>query len=979
MAPDDDKTGTHVTLTNGTMVLHYRVIEKIGAGGMGEVYLAEDTELDRKVALKFLPPDLCRDPDCRARFKREAQAAAKLSHPNIVTIHEVAEYGNRPFIVMEYLQGKSLQEMIRSGHMPMGKAIDLAVQIGEGLDAAHRAGVIHRDVKPANIVVGDDGRARMLDFGLATIKGTERLTQTGSTVGTLGYMSPEQTRGEATDQRSDIFSFGVILYEMITGCLPFRGEHEAAILYAIAYEEPEPLARYKSGIPEGLQRIISKALAKDKGERYQHVDDLLSDLRRVIPRLVVFPEMQKQRLRLVVPSVAVVIVALLVLILKPWRFEFSPTQETEAAANWLAVMYFDNVADPNDSKRMGEIATNLLITGLSQSEYIKVVSSQRLYDLLKQMGKEGVKAIDRATASQVARKANARWMLTGSILQSEPRLVLTSQLVDVAGGGVIASQRVTGNPGEDIFAVIDRLTEDVKKCDALPAAFKAESPVRTGDVTTRSPEAYTYYLEGLEYFNKYYFDDGCRAMQKAIEYDSTFADAYGMLALMSFFGTWRKDEAIDQAMKYIDRTSDQSRRRIIYQYYFIKGDLDRAIAATREYLQYYPDDKRAWLMLAMIYRQGDTENYDSTIAFCNRALALDPNFRMAYNAMAYAYEWSDRHAEAVTAINRYIELAPNEANPYDSRGDLYGMSGQLDSALASYEKAIAIKPNFGESLKKKGFMEMFFGQYEQAENSFRTYFSGLDKPIRGYWRASLTYIPRYRGKFREALQVADECIAANKVDGMEYTNWVMYSLKSDAYDWLGRRDSALLMQQIASKLAAVEEDIQNKEDRQYWLTVLTYKAGDTSASRVMLDQLAQDAQSKRPHAVGTYWHAKGSIALFTTDYSKAVEYLARADSVFNTISGNYELAEAYLESRNHQQAIKMLEQELRIFDQYRAINGPEFVRGYYLLGRAYDEIGEKDKARAALETFLTIWKDADPGIKEVDDAKARLTRLKGKS
>jgi serine/threonine protein kinase/Tol biopolymer transport system component len=275
-----DSTKSFTAITAATSFGHYRIIEKIGAGGMGEVYLAEDTKLNRRVALKFLPSDCASDEALKARFQREAQAAAKLNHPNIITVFEVDEYEGRPFFAMEYIKGKTLDRYVKDKKLPRQEIIDLAVQISKALGEAHRSGVVHRDIKPSNILVDDKGRLKILDFGLAAIKGEKKLTATGSTLGTLHYMSPEQTRGETLDERSDIFSFGAVLYEMITGQIPFRGEHEPGIMYAIAYEEPEPLVRYKSQVSEELQRIVSKMLVKDKMRRYQKSEDLLADLER---------------------------------------------------------------------------------------------------------------------------------------------------------------------------------------------------------------------------------------------------------------------------------------------------------------------------------------------------------------------------------------------------------------------------------------------------------------------------------------------------------------------------------------------------------------------------------------------------------------------------------------------------------------------------------------------------------------------------
>ena len=276
--PEGEPTRLVVQLTKGTSVGHYRIVEKIGAGGMGEVYLAEDTELNRKVALKFLSPHLCQDADCRTRFKREAQAAAKLNHPNIVTIYEVSEFNGRPFFAMEHVAGESLRELIKAKELPIERVIDLAVQLCDGLNRAHEFGIIHRDIKPANILVTTDGHPKIADFGLASIQGLEHLTKSGSTLGTVAYMSPEQARGGEVDARTDLWSLGVVIYEMVTGTLPFRSEHEQTLIYSILHDEPRPLEITKFAILLDLQPIINRLLKKDSQSRYSSASDILKDL-----------------------------------------------------------------------------------------------------------------------------------------------------------------------------------------------------------------------------------------------------------------------------------------------------------------------------------------------------------------------------------------------------------------------------------------------------------------------------------------------------------------------------------------------------------------------------------------------------------------------------------------------------------------------------------------------------------------------------
>ena len=284
MVADNDRmpeeTRSFRVLTPGTMVSHYKIIEKVGEGGMGVVYKAEDARLKRTVALKFLPPRFLCNADARMRFEHEAQSASALNHSNITTIYEIDESEGRCFIAMEYIAGRTVRQAVAEGADSLDEVLDLAIQIAKGLDAAHRKDVVHRDIKSDNIMVTDEGVVKITDFGLAKLKGVTKLTKEGTTVGTLQYMSPEQVRGKGVDRRSDIFSFGVVLYEMITGRLPFRGEDEAALINSILNATPEPLARYKADVPEGLQRIVDKALAKDKEERYQHADEIVADLKR---------------------------------------------------------------------------------------------------------------------------------------------------------------------------------------------------------------------------------------------------------------------------------------------------------------------------------------------------------------------------------------------------------------------------------------------------------------------------------------------------------------------------------------------------------------------------------------------------------------------------------------------------------------------------------------------------------------------------
>ena len=443
-------------------ISHYKILEKLGEGGMGIVYKAHDSELDRVVAMKFLPQYLTSDAAEKERFHHEARAASSLNHPNISTIYEIKEFENQTYLAMEYVEGKTLKKLIEEDTLPIKKALDIAIQVCDGLGAAHEKGVVHRDIKSDNIMVTPKGQVKIMDFGLAKVKGSTKLTKAGSTLGTAAYMSPEQAQGEEVDQRSDIFSFGVVLYELLTSKLPFRGEHHAALMYSLINEDPVPIARFNEKVTPEIERIVSKALAKDKEDRYQHVDEMLADIRRERKHLeyaragyattatmsqAAMPVVEKKKnvLGYILPAGVIVVAVILLLIFNPFNFQIS-TQKGVAASekNSLAVMYFENFPDPDDKDHTGEMLTNLLTTSLFQTKGLEVISRERLYDLQKELGQAETRTISPSMASKVANRAGVSMMLLGSILQKQPSLAITYRLIEVQSGKILSTQRLSG-------------------------------------------------------------------------------------------------------------------------------------------------------------------------------------------------------------------------------------------------------------------------------------------------------------------------------------------------------------------------------------------------------------------------------------------------------------------------------------------------------------------------------------------------------
>jgi len=979
---NSDETRSFVALTSGTSVLHYKILEKIGSGGMGEVYLALDTKLNRKVALKFLPPHLCQDEDCRKRFTREAQAAAGLDHPNVAAIHEVGDFQGRPFYAMQIVEGQSLKDVIAGKDLSIDRILEIGIQVCEGLQAAHDKGIIHRDVKPSNILIDGHGRVRIVDFGLAAVRGSDNLTKTGSTLGTIGYMSPEQVQGKEVDLRSDLFSLGVVFYELITKQNPFRRDSEAATLKAVSDDTVEPLSRYKREVPDLLESIASKLLEKNPEHRYQSAAGIVSDLKRIKQDSgssisVDSVDRKKVKLLRIVLPVLLVLLTIILLTLQPWRFEISPGQEAVASDNRLAIMYFENLGDPDDSLRIGEIVTNLLITDLTESKYTNVVSSQRLYDILRQLGHEGERRIGRDVATQVAETAKARWMLLGTILSTEPELVIASQIVEVANGDAISSQRIEGHPDERIFSVVDRLTSAVRDDLSLPAEAEQEEDPLISEMTTESPEAYRLYLEGKELFFKHHWSEAKTVLLKAINIDSTFALAHFYLGIVDY---WRNDPQsrvhISNAMKYSDNVSHRLKLFINSYHARIHRDLPRSIELLKEIIEKYPDEKDAYISLGLLLKF-EMNQVEETIPYFEKAVELDPFHREAYNQLAYAYNDLGRFDRAMWAVNKYIEIAPDEANGYDSRGEILAMNGQLDEAIASFEQAIEIAPGFSRS--RLAALYLYRGDSAKADSLWRAMATDSNDRIRASGRLAFTGLPRFRGKFQEALSMLETGIATDRMElGTSPKIAEKLVIRILINDLLGDRE--MIVDDLKQAIAICEEhearDLFIGFYRAYLVAEFRRNGEHVAADSLMAEITSTIMETGFADSM-FFWLASGLTSFGMEQYdSAAVIWEKVASPAPYHFPGLMYLGVSYLRSGRLGDAVTTLEKANRNYDDTRYGTPDMGVLCYYYLGRAYEESGWANKAIDQYERFLEIWKDADQGIREVNDTKNRLANLK---
>jgi len=961
----------------GSTFLHYRIVAELGAGGMGEVYLAEDTSLDRTVALKFLPPLLAADATFRARFTREAKSVASLHHPNIVHVYAVDEISDRPFIAMEHVDGPALRNVLASRRIPIEEALGHAEALAGALAEAHAAGVVHRDVKPSNIVLDAAGRPKLLDFGLATLPRADAITKTGTTLGTVGYMAPEQARGEAVDARSDLFSLGVVLFEMITGTQPFRGETEAATIDQVMRRTPDPLARFHAEVSDDVQRIVSKLLEKDPSVRYQTATDLVADLKRLrreressgatsTPAAPI-----TQRRRWLIPAIvggAALVAAVLV---KPWERGPSLVTQADASQSRIVILDFDNLgsADAN----LGAIVSSLLVADLSESRFLQVVSRQRLFEIAHSLGHDTPAAIDAALADKIARRIQGRWMLSGTILRTEPTFVLTSQITDVSSGHVVASQRVSGEPGDDVFAVVDRLTHDLKRDLSLPGEAEREADPPIADITTSSPDAYRHFVQGLDYFIRFFKEEAAAELTRAVELDSTFASAYYFLALVEFSKRerGRSREYLDIALRHKDKTTWRERLEIEAFDHELRGELGEARAKLGQITDRQPHDPMAWYGLAMTYSRREPE----FLRAAERAIAADSSFGIAYNQLAYAYSDAGRHDDALWAIHKYIELNPNDPNPYDTRGDLYAAQGRLEEARASYTRAHAIKPDFmGESRYKLAVVSLLLDDDEAAARIFRGLAADSNAGNQRLGTRGLYELDLYRGRFGRGLAAMRARVSA--AEAAQDHRTVVFSQIAIALQlsFLGRHDES-----IAEMERAIERaDRENLEDVVWVREVAVWAClrADRPEPADRHIEFLQEAASRSPDTQVNYLGALGIRAEVRGDYAEMVQRFQECLGFWTDFYGLYMLGRASRLAGSLDDAVTSLVQARDRVNDDRLLVLPFSVLVHYELGLAYEASGWNERAVESYETFLRVWRDADERPPEMGDAEARLAGLR---
>jgi serine/threonine protein kinase/tetratricopeptide (TPR) repeat protein len=1000
-------------LARGTVFAgRYEIIEELGQGGMGRVYRAHDTKLNEEVALKLIKPEIAADKRTVERFHNEIKNARKISHPNVCRTHDLGEEGKTLYLTMEYIRGEDLKSLLhRTKALTVGAAVSVGRQIAEGLAEAHKQGIVHRDLKPGNVMIDKDGQAKIMDFGIARSLQGGGITGEGAIIGTPEYMSPEQVEGKPADARADIYALGIILFEMVTGQVPFEGETPFAIAVKHKSEPPPVPKKLAPQIPEGLSRLILKCLEKDKTRRYQTAEDLVVDLAAVEQALPTAERVAAKRKtithhevtvkfeprKLAIPVAAIIILGIGGFFL--WRNVIQrPAPPVQSAMPALALLPIRNSSGDASLDVWKDNLPTLLNGGLSQSRYIQVIDDYQTYGALKKLNLLNAEKFTPDELKRIGTEGSATHLISGNFLSAGNRFIVNLSLIDARTGAVLAPIQAEAPTREAIYESVDGLVKKTLSALKIPEQPLDEGTFKlVGDLFTRNPKALQYYIEGEKAHQAQKALEAVAAFEKAVEIDPGFARAYVMLGInIGNQGELAKRyQYVSKAFELRDKLPERERLLTEGAFYMLRESTrPKSIEAYRKVVKRFPEDYQGHWGLAF-----NTDVPSETIKELEYLLHVQNHTESAllYDNLTINYCLTDDYTKARETYQESLEHFPPDPWRHYNLGNLFLLEGNLDAAQKEYERALALGPNdpwiralpsnidwTNENQDKvlktlntiletqkdpailDDFLVVIYMQMGRFKDTLRLDDRREAKEISGgnpnVWHNRMLI---YRGK--EFLQVGRPQIALEKLRaGLEYVKKEEDKLpEKDFSNLIHERRVSLIWQVCAlCDLDRIEEAEQLQKELEALIPKYVKKGQkacycmNTALSQGKIELVKKNASAALKALEISRQMMLGQSFAGNSDHAYFFDLLGDA----NVLAGRWEqAAEAYARIRGLQNG--------------RSEWGAVYARSYYKLGKVLEQRGKRAEAREKYQKFLDLWKDADPGLPEVADAKKRLAAL----